>query len=67
MIPLSYLVRKHEEVMQEIQDADYNSVQEKLIATMALSGPHFDLDNRTLYDEFKGLIVNGSGWGFVKI
>jgi hypothetical protein len=27
---------------------------------------HFDLDNRNLYDEFKPLIVDGPGWGFVK-
>jgi hypothetical protein len=33
---------------------------------MALSGPHFKLDNRMLYDEFKALVVDGPGWSFVK-
>ena len=66
MIPLTYLVREHEEVMPEIRNADYGSVQEQLIATMALSGPHFELDNRTLYDELKPLVVDGPGWSFIK-
>jgi hypothetical protein len=66
LIPLSYLVREHEEVTPAIQNADYGSVQERLIATTALSGPHFELDNRTLYDEFKALVVDGPGWSFVK-
>ena len=66
LIPLSYLVREHEEVMPAIQNAEYGSVQERLIATTALSGPHFELDNRTLYDEFKALVVDGPGWSFMK-
>jgi hypothetical protein len=66
LIPLIYLVREHEEVTPEIQNADYGSVQERLIATTALSGPHFELDNRTLYDELKPLVVDGPGWSFIK-
>jgi hypothetical protein len=65
-IPLTYLVREHEEVMPEIQNADCGSVQEQLIATMALSGPHFESDNQTLYDELKPLVVNGPGWSVIK-
>ena len=53
LIPLSYLVQEHEEVTDEIQNADYSSTQERLIATMALSGTHYDLDNWTLYNTFK--------------
>jgi hypothetical protein len=45
LIPLTYLMHEHEEVMPEIQNADYGSVQERLIATMALSGPHFSMTN----------------------
>jgi hypothetical protein len=66
LIPLTYLVCKHEEVMPEIQNAEYSSVQEQLIATMALSGPHFELDNRTLYDKLKPLVIDGPGWSFIK-
>jgi hypothetical protein len=65
LIPLTYLVREHE-VMPEIQNADYGSIQEQLIATTALSGPHFELDNQALYDELKPLVVDGPGWSFIK-
>jgi hypothetical protein len=61
LIPLSYLVREHEEVTPEIQNAEYGSTQERLIATTALSGTHYELDNRTLYDQFKPLVVGGPG------
>jgi hypothetical protein len=63
---LSYLVRDHEEVTRAHHDAEYQSVQERLIATTALNGTHFNLDNRTLYDEFKPLVVDGPGWSFIK-
>ena len=66
LTPLSYLVREHEEVTAEHFDAAYQSLQERLIATTAMNGTHFDLDNRTLYDEFKSLVVDGPGWSFIK-
>ena len=59
-------MHEHEEVTPEIQNTDYGSIQEWLIAMMALSGPHFELDNRTLYDELKPLVVDGPGWSFIK-
>ncbi|KAI2513886.1 hypothetical protein MHU86_669 [Fragilaria crotonensis] len=31
------------------------------------SRAHFELDNRTLYDEFKPLIVDGPGWSFITV
>jgi hypothetical protein len=64
--PLSYLIREHEEVMQEMLDADYASTVDHLVATMVLEGAHFDLYNRTLYNELKALIVDGPGWAFVR-
>ena len=66
LTPLSYLVREHEDVTADHLDAEYKSTQERLIATTALRGTHFDLDNRTLYDEFKPLVVDGPGWSFIK-
>ena len=64
--PLTYLIRDHESVTPELLTGDYASTQERLIATTALSGAHFELDNRTLYDEFKPLVVDGPGWSFIK-
>jgi hypothetical protein len=66
LTPLTYLIREHDEVTEEILAADYSSTQERLVAITALSGAHYDLDNRTLYDEFKPLVVDGPGWSFVK-
>ena len=66
LIPLSYLIREHDEVTPELREAEYATMQERLIATTALNGTHFELDNRTLYDEFKPLVVDGPGWSFIK-
>ena len=53
--------------MTQVQrDAEYQFMQERLITITALNGTHFDLDNRTLYDEFKPLVVDGPGWSFIK-
>ena len=51
---------------QDHHNADYQSEQEQLIATTALNGMHFDPENRTLYNEFKPLVVDGPGWSFIK-
>ena len=61
LMPLFYLIREHEEVTQDHHNADYQSEQEQLIATTALNGMHFDPENRTLYNEFKPLVVDGPG------
>jgi hypothetical protein len=39
---------------------------DRLVATTVLVGAHFDLDNRTLYDELKPLVLDGPGWAFVR-
>ena len=66
LIPLTYHIHEHNEATPEHLVADYASTQERLIATTSLNGPHFELDNRTLYDEFKPLVVDGPGWSFIK-
>ena len=66
LTPLTYLIRDHDAVTPELLAADYASTQERLFATTSLSGAHFELDNRTLYDEFKPLVVDGPGWSFIK-
>jgi len=65
-IPLTYLVRDHGEVTDDIAAADYETEDARLIATTVLEGPHYLLDNTTLFDEFKPLVVDGPGWGFIK-
>jgi hypothetical protein len=63
---LSYLIREHEEVTQEMLDADYASTVDRLVAMTVLEGAHFDLDNCTLCNELKALVVDGPGWAFVR-
>jgi hypothetical protein len=63
---LSYLIWEHEEVTQEMLDADYASTVNRLVAMTVLKGAHFDLDNHTLFDELKALVVDGPGWAFVR-
>lgn len=65
-VPLSYLVREHGEVMHEIKDAEYETMEDRLIATTVHTGNHYQLDNYTLYDELKPLVIEGLGWGFVE-
>jgi hypothetical protein len=64
--PLSYLIQEQEAVTQEALDANYALTIDRLIATTILVGAHFDLDNRTLYDKLKPLVVDGPGWAFVR-
>ena len=65
-IPLTYLIREHGDVTPEIQDADYDNDEDRLVATTVLAGPHFTIDNTTLYEELKPLVINGAGWSFIK-
>lgn len=64
--PLLYLVREHGDVTPEIAAAVYASTVDRLVATTVHAGAHYDLDNRTLYDELKPLVVDGPGWAFVR-
>mgnify|MGYP001328444443 FL=1 len=65
-IPLTYLLREHADVTPNIQDADYDNDEDHLVATTVLTGPHFTIDNTTLYEELKPLVINGAGWSFIK-
>lgn len=40
--------------------------QTYILLLSSLNGTHFDLNNRTLYDKFKSLVVDGPEWIFIK-
>ena len=65
-IPLTYLIHDQGDVTNEVAAAEYDTKDERLIATMVLEGSHYDLDNTMLYNEFKPLVVDGPSWGFIK-
>jgi hypothetical protein len=65
-IPLAYLICDHDEVTDEIRNDMHDSEGERLIAITIHNGNHYDIDNKTLYDELKPLVVDGPEWGFIK-
>ena len=65
-IPLTYLLREHAIVTPEIQEAEYDNDEDRLLATTVLTGPHYTIDNTNLYEELKPLVINGAGWSFIK-
>jgi hypothetical protein len=65
-VPLTYLIREHDVVTAAMLGATYATTEERLIATTVHAGTHYALDNKTLYDELKPLVVDGSGWSFIR-
>jgi hypothetical protein len=67
LIPLTFLIREHKIVThQEMNEANYPSMHKKSTTTTVLNIAHFELDDCSLYNEFKPLVVDGPGWSFVK-
>ena len=66
LVPFSYLVREHGEVTDDIKDAVYKMTEDRLIATTVHLGNHYNLDNCTLYNKLKPLVIDSPGWSFVQ-
>jgi len=64
--PLLYVFREHQLVNPAMHLANYNNHDERLINTISLTGPWFELDNHRVYEEFKALVLKGQGWSFIK-
>ena len=64
-VPISYLLRPHDDVTAEMLDATYDSIDDDLIATMILSGGDMAHDNHQLYDTLKGLLQAGAAAPFM--
>lgn len=64
-VPLAYLVRDHTDVTDEIRSAPYPSIDEELISTTVLTGSHFAVDNKRLWDGLKALCLGGSVYHFI--
>jgi hypothetical protein len=54
------------EVTPEIMAAAYALDVDRHIATTVHVGRHYELDNTTLYDELKTLVVDGPGCAFLR-
>jgi hypothetical protein len=65
-VPLSYIVRDHDEVTAAIRNADYDSHTKKVSALLLLSGQHFKVDNESVWEIVKSLVIDGFGWNYIK-
>jgi hypothetical protein len=64
-VPFSYLLRAHTEVTDELRNAEYDSIDDDLIATMVLAGGDMEHDNQQLYNILKGLLQDGAAAPFM--
>jgi hypothetical protein len=60
-IPLSYVYREHDIVTPAILAAAYAEPDDMYSAITVLSGRHYQLDNRRVWNELKPLMVDGPG------
>lgn len=65
-IPLSYIVREHDEVTDGMREEVYENHTKRLIATTILSGEHYRIDNESVWVELKGLVIDGFAWSYIK-
>lgn len=65
-IPLSYVYREHDEVTDEIRDAEYDTVESRISALVVLEGPFFSDDNLKVWQLLEPLVNTGDVWPFVK-
>ena len=59
-IPLTYIMRNHLEVNDNLRNAEYGSMLERLIAITSLNGMHFEISNKWIWQEVKALVNYGS-------
>ena len=65
-IPLTYVYREQLEVDDELRAGDWNTNDERYYHLTVLSGDHFEVDNRTVFEELKALTISGPGWAFIR-
>jgi hypothetical protein len=64
--PLTYVFRPLLNVTPDLYARAYDNDDTRLIATTLLTGTHYTLDNKRVYDEFKALVLKGPGYSFIK-
>jgi len=64
--PLTFVIRDKEVPDQADLDAEYDSVDDDLVATLVLEGPTFNKANKRVFAVLKKATVKGAGWTFIK-
>ena len=65
-LPLLYVVRDHDEVTDDIREREYDSHTRQICSIVLLSGQHYEVDNESVWEIVKSLVIDGFGWSFVK-
>jgi hypothetical protein len=63
---LSYIHQLHMKVTNEIQEVEYEDLDDHLMNNTVLEGQHYSIDNKRYYAEFKSYISDGLGRTFIK-
>jgi hypothetical protein len=63
--PLSYIVQKDITVTTEQHTAMYQSIDDDLMATASHSTPSYRIDNGTVFDLLKPLVIGGEDWAHI--
>ena len=64
-IPLTYIIRNHLEVNDNLRNAEYRSILEHLISITSLNRVHFEIDNKQVWQEVKALVIDCFGWSYI--
>jgi hypothetical protein len=65
-ISLAYTIRDHDVVTHAIRGDLYNTHTKRIMSIVLLSGEHYVVDNSSLWEIVKTLVIDGFGWSFVK-
>ena len=65
-VPLSYIVCDHDEVTDAMQAEVYSSHTKKVQALVLFTGQHYKVDNESVWEIVKSLVIDGFGWNYVK-
>jgi hypothetical protein len=65
-LPLIYVAREHDDVTDEIREREYDTHTKEICDIVLLSGQHYEVDNASVWEIIKGLVIDGFGWSFIK-
>jgi len=63
---LDFLCRDHIEPTDEMVDAPYVTVNDRLKALTLFEGSHVEIDNMNVFDILKEAVIDGPGWSFIQ-
>ncbi len=65
-IPLAYTIRDHDDITDLIRNAEYDTHTKRIMAIVLLSGENYVVDNASLWEIIKTLVIDRFGWSFIK-